>query len=282
MPFVHSTDGAKIHYSVTGRQTGPAVLLIQGLATDKQMWNLQRVALARKFRTIAFDNRGAGRSDKPVGPYSLQQMTDDAIAVLDEVGTESAHVIGASMGGVVAQIVGIKYRSRVRSLTLASTSCRHHQWRRELLTEWSEIAQRDGMAAMTAQAARWVIGPRSWRRLSPALGWLGPLALTRPPHAFSGQIAALLEAGDDLAQLLHRIEAPTLVVVGNQDILTPRGDAEELAERIETAELVILSGAAHGLMIEHAATFNRIMIDFLNRAEAAYVDRSSASETAAG
>jgi 3-oxoadipate enol-lactonase len=278
MPFVTSSDGAKIHYSVTGRSSGPAVLLIQGLGTDKQMWNLQRVALAMRFRTIAYDNRGAGRSDKPIGPYSLQQMADDAIAVLDDAGAETAHVVGASMGGVVAQILAIKYGSRVRSLTLACTSCRHHEWRRELLNEWSEIAQRDGMAAMTVQAARWMTGPRSWRRLSPALGWLGPLALTRPPHAFAGQIAAILEAGDDLASLLHRIEVPTLVMVGNQDILTPRGDAEELAERIEPAELVVISGASHGLMIEHATTFNRILLRFLGRAETAYIDGASATE----
>ena len=81
---------------------------------------------------------------------------------------------------------------------------------------------------------------------------------------------ALPRAPEDLAGELSRIDVPTLVMVGNQDILTPRGDAEELAERIPTAELVVISGAAHGFMIEHATTFNRILLEFLHRAESAH------------
>ncbi len=267
MPHVRSTDGIRLHYRESGRRSGPPVLMIQGLGADKNLWNLQRLALAPWYRTIAFDNRGAGRSDKPYGAYSLEQMADDAAAVLDHVGVESAHVIGASMGGVISQIMALRHPERVRSLTLACTACHHHPWRKELLAEWAEIAQTVGMGAMSAAAARWVIGPRSFRRLAPAIGWLGPLGLSRPAHAFVGQVAGILSIDDDLAADLANITAPTLVIVGNQDILTPRGDSEEIAERIPTAELVVISGAAHGFMIEHATTFNRIMLDFLRRAE---------------
>lgn len=267
MPHVRSTDGVRLHYRESGRRSGPPVLMIQGLGADKNLWNLQCLALAPRYRTIAFDNRGAGRSDKPYGAYSLEQMATDAAAVLDHAGVESAHVIGASMGGVISQILALRHPERVRSLTLACTACHHHPWRKELLAEWAEIAQTVGMGAMTAAAARWVIGPRSFRRLAPAIGWLGPLGLSRPAHAFAGQVAGILSIDDGLAEELANITAPTLVIVGNQDILTPRGDSEELAERIPTAELVVISGAAHGFMIEHATTFNRIMLDFLRRAE---------------
>ncbi len=126
------------------------------------------------------------------------------------------------------------------------------------------------MGAMTGEAARWVIGPRSFRRLAPAIGWMGPLAFTRPPHAFAGQVAAILSIDDSLAEELRDITEPTLVIVGNQDILTPRGDSEDIADRIPTAELVVISGAAHGLMIEHATTFNRVLLEFLGRAENTY------------
>lgn len=267
MPHVRSTDGVRLHYRESGRRSGPPVLMIQGLGADKNLWNLQRLALAPWYRTIAFDNRGAGRSDKPYGAYSLEQMADDATAVLDHAGVESAHVIGASMGGAISQLVALRHPERVRSLTLACTACRHHPWRRELLAEWAETAQTMGMVAMTAKAARWVIGPRSFRRLAPAIGWMGPLALSRPAHAFAGQVAAILSMDDGLAKDLESITVPTMVIVGNQDILTPRGDSEEIAERIPTAELVVISGAAHGFMIEHATTFNRILLDFLKRAE---------------
>jgi 3-oxoadipate enol-lactonase len=267
MPFVRASDGARLHYSVTGRGSGPPVLLIQGLGADKHGWTMQRLGLAPWFRTIVFDNRGAGRSDKPYGHYSLEQMADDAIAVLDAAGVESAHIVGASMGGAISQIVGIRHPERVRSLTLACTACEHHPWRIELLGEWAEIAKTRGMGAMTAAAARWVIGPRSFRRLTPGVGWLGPLAMARSAHAFAGQVAAILDMDDSVANELVNITVPTLVIVGNQDILTPRGDSEHLAELIPTAELVVISGAAHGFMIEHATTFNTNLMAFLNKAE---------------
>jgi 3-oxoadipate enol-lactonase len=100
--------------------------------------------------------------------------------------------------------------------------------------------------------------------------------MSRPTHAFAGQVGAILGAPEGLEHELGGIDVPTLVMVGNQDILTPRGDAEELAERIPTAELVVISGAAHGFMIEHATTFNRILLDFLDRAETAHRERISA------
>lgn len=281
MPFVRASDGIRLHYRQSGRRSGPPVLMIQGLGADKHLWDLQRLALAPWYHTIALDNRGAGRSDKPYGVYSLEQMADDAVATLDATGTADAHVVGASMGGVIAQLVALRHPDRVRSLTLACTACEHHPWRRELLAEWAEIAQTRGMGAMTAEAARWVIGPRSFRRLAPAIGWMGPLALSRPPHAFAGQVAGILAVDDGLASQLHAIDVPTLVIVGNQDILTPRGDSEHLAELIPGAELAVISGAAHGFMIEHATTFNRIVLGFLRRAERARRAEREAQRAAA-
>ncbi len=274
MGYATAADGIRLHYQQTGWPAGPPVLLIQGLGADKHGWDLQRLALARSYRTIALDNRGAGRSDKPHGRYSLEQMADDAVAVLDDAGVDSAHVVGASMGGAISQILALRHPDRLRSLTLACTACRNHEWRRELIGSWAETARTNGMGAMTREAARWVIGPRSFRRLAPAFGWLGPLALARPAHAFAAQCDAILDVDDDQAELLDTITIPTLVMVGNQDILTPRGDSEELADRIPTAELVVISGAAHGFMVEHASTVNRVLLEFLGRAEKAHQRRN--------
>ncbi len=273
MTYVRASDGIRLHYRKTGRGGGAPVVMIQGLGADKHLWDLQCLALAPRYNTIALDNRGAGRSDKPYGDYSLPQMADDVIAVLDHAGVETAHVVGASMGGAISQLLALRHPERVRSLTLACTACRHHPWRRELLAHWAESALENGMGAMTRESARWMIGPRSFRRLSPAVGWMGPLGLPRPAHAFAGQVAAILSIDDDLAEQLEKVTVPTLVLVGNQDILTPRGDAQELAESIPTAELVVISGAAHGLMVEHATTFNRVLLEFLGRAETAYQER---------
>lgn len=271
MPFISATDGTRIHYEVTGKPGATPVLMIQGLGASKNAWNLQRIAMATRFRIISFDNRGAGRSDKPTEPFTLEQMAEDAIAVLDAAGIETAHVVGASMGGVISQIVAVKHAHRVRSLTLVCTACRNHPWRQELLQSWAKTAEEKGMIEVGKEAAQWVMSPRSFRRLVPAFTWMGPLAALRPRHSFVSQIDAILNTREDLVDQLSTITAPTMVIVGNQDILTPRGDSEEIAERIPNAELVVISGAAHGLMMEHSTTFNKILIEFLQRTELARV-----------
>ena len=271
VPFVSALDSTRIHYEVTGRVGRTPVLMIQGLGASKNAWNLQRIAMATRFRIISFDNRGAGRSDKPTEPFTLEQMADDAIAVLDAAGIETAHVVGASMGGVISQIVAVKYPQRVRSLTLVCTACRNHPWRQELLQSWAKTAEEKGMIEVGKEAAQWVMSPRSFRRLVPAFTWMGPLAALRPRHSFVSQINAILDTREDLVDQLSTITAPTMVIVGNQDILTPRGDSEEIAERIPNSELVVISGAAHGLMMEHSSTFNKILIEFLQRTELARV-----------
>lgn len=277
MPFATSADGVRVHYEVTGIGGKPPVLLIQGLGAEKNAWNPQRAALALRYRTIALDNRGVGRSDKPAGAYDLEQMADDAIAVLDAVGVDAAHVVGLSMGGAISQILALKYPGRVRSLTLVATACRNHPWREDLLRSWADLAATEGMSAMSKEAARWVIGPRSFRRVLPALGWLGPLSFLNPAAAFVSQVNAIVRTPNDLNSELRDISCPALVVVGNQDILTPRGDAEEIASLIPTAELVIISGGAHGLTVEHATTFNRILLDFLKRSEKVFVPHGHAA-----
>ena len=269
MGYAIATDGIRIHFEAFGRRDAPAVLMIQGLGTDKHGWDMQRFVLARSYRVIAFDNRGAGRSDKPFGTYSIEQMADDAVAVLDHVDVAAAHIVGASMGGAISQVMAVRHPTRVLSLTLACTACRNPPWRRELLESWMTTALERGMGPMASQAARWVIGPRSFRRLLPTFGWLGPLAMGRPTHSFAAQVRGILAVSDELADELRSIKVPTLVMVGNQDILTPRGDSEEIAERIAGAELVVISGAAHGFMVEHASTFNKILKDFLRRASEA-------------
>jgi 3-oxoadipate enol-lactonase len=265
MPYARAADDVRIHYEVLGRTGAPAVLMIQGLGADKHGWDMQRYLLALRYRVIAFDNRGAGRSDKPFSAYSLEAMADDAIAVLDACRVEQAHVVGASMGGALSLLLAVRHPERVLSLGLVCTAGRHHAWRRELLESWATAATEQGMGGMSAEAARWVIGPRSFRRLMPVFGWLGPLGWNRPAHAFVAQVRAILAHDDSTAELFEEIVAPAIVIVGNQDILTPRGDSEELAEKLPNAELVVISGAAHGLMVEHATTFNRVLFEWLAR-----------------
>jgi 3-oxoadipate enol-lactonase len=262
---VTTPDGTRIAYDVWGRPDGEPLLLIQGLGTDARGWALQRMALGRRFRCYALDNRGVGHSDQPPGPYDLEVMALDAIAVLDAEGVDQGHIVGASMGGVLAQIIGVRCPDRVRSLVLACTACRHHDWRVELFSEWADEVRSGGMSALADDALRWLIGPRLRRRFGVWLNLLARIVLSSSPEPFIAQIEAILAAPDELRFELTNIRAPTLVITGSQDLLTPIGDAEELAEMIPRAELFELRGAAHGLMVEAPNAFNQAVLDFVDR-----------------
>ncbi|MBI2710848.1 MAG: alpha/beta fold hydrolase [Actinobacteria bacterium] len=267
MPVARADDGTTIGYRVIGRPSAPPLLMIQGLGADARGWVTQR-PLASRYRLICPDNRGVGRSGRPHGPYDLEVMAEDCRAVLDHAGVDSAHVVGASMGGVLAQILAVRHPARVRSLVLACTACRHLPWRRELLDEWADVAQARGMGAFVQQELRWLVGPRSLRRIAPLLTVVVPLILETPVPSFVAQVRAILATDDRIRMQLAGIDVPTLVAVGSQDILTPIGDAEELAGLIPGAQLAIVRGAAHVFMAEKPVAFNRTVRGFLDRVEA--------------
>ncbi len=284
MPEIVAGDGVAIHYEVWGRRAATPILMIQGLGADSRGWALQRMAFGRRHRCFAPDNRGVGQSGRPAGPYSLQQMASDAVGVLDAEGIEMAHVMGASMGGVIAQFIAVSHPERVRSLTLACTACRHHRWRRELLAEWAEDVGAHGMSALTRDGLQWLVGPRLRRRFGVWLNLLARIVLAQPPEPFVSQINAILDASDDVRFALADVRAPTLIITGSQDALTPVGDAEELAELIPHARLVVITGAAHGLMVEAPNGFNDAVLSFLDDVDSGVAARGRqigpAAETA--
>ena len=264
MPYVHTSDEIRLRYDVSGPADGEPLLLVQGLGADSRGWLAQRRHFARRYRVITFDNRGVGRSDKPLSGYSMERMALDAVEVLDDAGYGSAHVMGASMGGIIAQVMAVRHPDRVRSLVLACTAARHHRWRRELLAEWVRLVETRGMRAFAGANMRWLVGPRSLRRFWPAFYALSPVAMSAPAHAFIGQVRAILDTDDSMRLQLPEIAVPTLVIVGSQDILTPQCDSEEIAELIPNAELAIVRGGAHGFMVEAAGAFNQAIGTFLD------------------
>ncbi len=266
MSWAVSGDGTRISYGQFGRPEGDPLLLLMGLGIDRWGWLRQRGALGARYRCITPDNRGTGRSDKPHDGYSLDAMADDAVAVLDHAGVGSAHVLGASMGGAIAQVLAVRHPDRVRSLTLACTAGRLHTWRRQLLTEWLELLEAHGRTAFARENLRWVVGARHLRRLWPAAALIAPLAVRAPVRGIRGHIESLLDVKPETYQALGVIVPDTLVITGSQDILTPVADAEELVEQIPGARLEVVLGAAHGFMVTRAADFNRRVLSFLETA----------------
>jgi len=271
--YVTATDGVLIGYDTFGQRDGVPLMLIQGLGTDSRGWALQRIALGRRYRCITIDNRGVGASRNAPHPFSLEQMARDVVSVLDAEGVDTAHVMGASMGGAIAQIVAVRHAERVRGLVLACTACRHHEWRRELLAEWAENVRSGDMSALAGDGMRWLIGPRFHRRFGPWINLLARTVMQGEPEHFAAQVDAILALSDDLRFELEQVRAPTLVITGSQDMLTPFGDAEELAEMIPGARLRELRGAAHGLMVEQPNAFNSAVLEFLREVDQRTVEQ---------
>jgi len=267
MKTIRAGDGTTIAYDASGRADGSPVLLLQGLGVDARGWALQRLALGRRHRLLAVDNRGVGGSAAAPQPFSLEQMADDAVRVLDAAGVAEAHVVGASMGGVLAQLVAVLHPDRVRSLVLACTACRHHEWRRELLASWAADVRAGGMGALAGDGLRWLVGPRVHRRFGVWLNLMARLLAQAPPDSFAAQVQAILDAPDELRFELATVDAPALVITGSQDLLTPVGDAEELAELLPNARLEELRGVGHALMVEAPNAFNHAVLDFFAEVE---------------
>ncbi|MDT0327070.1 alpha/beta fold hydrolase [Nocardiopsis lambiniae] len=253
---VTASDGTRIWYDVLGE--GDPLLLFNGQSLDHEMWDGPHAALAGRHRVVRMDFRGTGGSGAPLDqPYTLDLFVDDALAVLDALGIDRAHVYGFSMGGKVAQRFAVRAPERLGALVLGATAPGGpHEVERP--RESTLALRRAGTAA-----GREMIGPLFY---SP--GWAdahpdtvarvlprGPLRAQRLHFGASG--------GHDGWDALPSIQAPTLVVHGEDDELTPVGNAALLAERIPNARLLVLPGLRHGYLHEDEAKATREVLDFL-------------------
>jgi 3-oxoadipate enol-lactonase len=233
----------RLHWEDTGG-SGPPVLLVMGLGMNATGWWRTIPALS-DFRVISFDNRGVGRSDRVAGPYTVAEMADDAVSVLDAAGVERAHVYGISLGGMIAQEVALRHPDRVRALVLGATTAGGDE-----LVPASEAVNAFVRlrAQMTAEHAVWASVPINYARRTRLEGGQRiaediAQRLRFPVEAeyYSAQLAAAHGHAAEVAE----IRAPTLVVHGDEDVLIPPANGERLAELIPGAELSMWPGAAH-------------------------------------
>ena len=257
---ITENQGAKIYWDEQGQ--GEPVLLIMGLSYSSDMWFRTRPVLAAQYRTIAFDNRGAGRSDVPPGPYSIALMASDAAAVLDAAGVDSAHILGVSMGGMIAQEFVIQYPHRVRSLVLGCTAPGGiHSIPAEASVNQTLMSRN----SMTHEAAAEAIIPFIYDPGTPRARIEEDIAMLRPwiqrPEGFMAQLLGIV-AWEGYSRL-SRIQAPTLVIHGECDRLVPAGNAELLATRIPGAKLVMLPHASHIFVTDQPEPTHRALLAFL-------------------
>lgn len=241
------------------------MLLINGLGSDSTEWLFQFPAFARRFLVVAFDNRGAGRSGTPPGPYSTAQMADDAAALLDHLRIDQAHVLGVSMGGMIAQEVALRHPRRVRRLVLACTAPGGDGSLRpdpEVLQAFVRTPGADPEEEIR-RVLPYLYSERYRRDHPEEIESFVRRRLAKPISA-EGQSAQLAAAvGHSAWDRLPIIKAPTLVITGEADRVVPPENSRRIAGRIPGAKLVILPGAPHRLFAENAEAFNREVMAFL-------------------
>jgi 3-oxoadipate enol-lactonase len=249
MPFARNGT-VKLHWESVGQ--GPAVLLVAGRGMTVEGWWATIPVLARSFRVIAFDHRDTGRSSRLLWPYSVAQMADDALAVLDAAGEQRAHVYGISLGSLVAQEVALRHPDRVQALVLGASSA----------GGFAAYMPSPSVRTFFARAGAMTLGEAEWatvaftyaertRRLHPERIFAdishrvnSPLQ----PLAHLHQTAAV--TAHDAYERLNRIAAPTLVVHGEQDLVVRPANALVLAEKIPGAQLRLWPEAGHMYIID--------------------------------
>jgi 3-oxoadipate enol-lactonase len=264
MPYATSADGTRIHYEVHG--TGDPVLLIMGLGSNAYGWQRTIPWLSEHYQAIAFDNRGTGRSDVPRGAYTVAQMADDAAAVLDAAGHQRAHVIGASLGGMIAQRLAIAHPRRLRSLVLVCTTPGGPHATRASGEVTAALTQAAEDPATAHRRNAWFLYGADTRSNHPERIEEDIAARTKIPTTgtgYFGQLQAALR--HDAWDELPAVAVPTLVVHGDADLLIPTQNGERLAERISGARLVLIPGAGHMLQADAGTTFRDTVLGFLAR-----------------
>ena len=258
--------GFDLYYETHGGGDGLPVVLIMGAGGSCAGWSVVTVPELGKDRTnVIFDNRGAGRSADPGADFTTRDLADDTLAVLDHLAIPRAHVLGGFLGGMVAQELALAHPERVQTLTLVGTCGRVDPKRRMLLEIWQELAQAPvPLETRIKNRLVWTLHDLTFKQedlIERMLRFYREDDAPMEDRVFVRQIQAVLDH-DTLARV-ERLDMPTLVVCGEQDILTPLHLHRQLANRIPNSRLVQIPGAGHLVAAEMAPRFNRLVSRFL-------------------
>jgi len=259
-----SANGIQMQYTLDGPAGAPVVTLSHSLATDLSMWDPQLDALRARYRVLRYDTRGHGGTDAPAGAYSLEQLADDARALLAALGIAKTHWIGLSMGGMIGQTMALKTPEVFSSLVLCDTSSRVPVEARPLWQERIKTAETQGMEPLVEPTiGRWFTPPFINARKDVVDRVRGMIRAT-PSRGYAGCCHAISKL--DLTDRLGAIRLPTLIVVGEDDQGTPVAASKAIQERVKGSQLEILKSAAHLSNMEQPDAFLRAVTGFLSTA----------------
>ncbi|MGH7840905.1 MAG: alpha/beta fold hydrolase [Candidatus Binataceae bacterium] len=262
----HATvNGLSLYYEIQG--AGDPLLLAMGLGASSASWDPELIAeLGRSFRVITYDNRGTGRSDKPDMPYSLELFAGDAVALIDALGCDRAHLFGPSMGGMIAQEFALRHGPRLQTLTLGCTTFGgKHATPPPAESIQLLTAPRHGASEEEIIRRGWPLAYSSAfiRDHRDYLEATIPRLLTNPTPVFAYKRHLDASYGLKTYNRLPEIRTPTLVITGSEDVLIPAHNSEILAERIPGARLHIIPNVGHAFFNEAPAEFLKVFVPFL-------------------
>ena len=265
-----NVNGIRLYYKTFGQ--GEPLVLISGLGAGHTAWFRQLPAFKKHYKVITFDPRSIGNSDRPKEPYSLKAMADDVVGLMDHLGVGRAHILGQSLGGLVAQQVAIDYPDRVLKLVLVSSTLAGGDTNptnpalMEVLGYAEGTTEIDFSRVNTRKTMHVVIGMSFNKMLyRKAMQFLSRFFVK--PEMFDGlsdQLRAI--SGHNTVDRLHLIKAQTLVITGAEDRIVSPHSSEVLAANIPNAKLVMVKGGSHGFNVEMTSRFNREVLDFLRAA----------------
>jgi 3-oxoadipate enol-lactonase len=257
-------DGVEFNVTLDGPENKPPLMLSNSLGTNLHMWDWQIPELTKHFRVIRYDSRGHGQSGAPDGPYSIDELGRDALAIMDALELEQVHWMGLSKGGMIGQWLLTHAPERIGRAVLANTGS--HMPPPDLWNQRIRTALDKGMEELTPGVIERWFTPEFRAREPETVQKIVRMLHTTPAHGYAGSCSAIRDM--DQRESIRSVTNPVLVVVGSRDPATPPEMGKRIADTIRGARIVTLD-AAHLSNIEQAEAFNQAVIDFLTAREVA-------------
>jgi 3-oxoadipate enol-lactonase len=252
----------KTNYFLEGPERAPVVVLAHALGGTLRLWDAQAAALVGRYRVLRYDVRGHGESEVVAGPYTLEQMADDLRELLESLGIIETHFVGLSMGGLIGMTFALAHPRVLGRLVLCDTTACYGPGLRPMWDDRMRVAQTQGMTEELIERTMAVwFTPAFRERHTAEVNRVRAMLRNTDPHGYAASIRAI--AGADLRGRIGAIQAPTLVVVGEDDPGTTPAMARVLHDGIPGSKLCVIPGAMHCSVVESAEQFNRALLDFL-------------------